>query len=100
MWFNPSIVLPQPSGSGRRLLNMRRVATAKPGARLAIIDAAPGKGSELPAGVPENRGGHGVPATVVIDELTAAGFVHVRTIQGWPPGDEYPTVFLVLFEKK
>jgi precorrin-6B methylase 2 len=75
-------------------------ASAKPGGRVAIIDAPPGKGSELPAGVPENRGGHGVPATVVLDELTAAGFVHVRTIQGWPPGDKYPTVFLALFEKK
>jgi SAM-dependent methyltransferase len=75
-------------------------ATAKPGARLAIIDAPPGEGSELPAGVPANRGGHGVPDTVVIEELTAAGFVHVRTIQGWPPGDKYPTVFLALFEKR
>jgi SAM-dependent methyltransferase len=80
--------------------NKSLYATAKPGARLAIIDAPPGKGSELPAGVPANRGGHGVPATVVIDELTAAGFVHVRTIEGWPPGDKYPTVFLALFEKK
>jgi SAM-dependent methyltransferase len=80
--------------------NKSLYATAKPGSRVAIIDAPPGKGSELPAGVPENRGGHGIPATVVIDELTAAGFVHVRTIQGWPPGDKYPTVFLALFEKK
>jgi SAM-dependent methyltransferase len=80
--------------------NRSLYATAKPGARLAIIDAPPGKASELPSGVPANRGGHGVPATVVIDELTAAGFVHVRTIQGWPPGDKYPMVFLVLFEKK
>lgn len=80
--------------------NKSLYATAKPGARLAIIDAPPGNKSELPSGVPANRGGHGVPATVVIDELTAAGFVHVRTIQGWPPGDKYPTVFLVLFEKK
>jgi precorrin-6B methylase 2 len=75
-------------------------ATAKPGARVAIIDAPPGKGSELPAGVPANRGGHGVPVAVVIDELSAAGFVHVRTIQGWPPGETQPTVFLALFEKK
>ena len=80
--------------------NKSLYATARPGARLAIIDAGPGKGSELPAGVPANRGGHGVPVSVVIDELTAAGFVHVRTIQGWPPGDKYPTVFLALFEKK
>ena len=80
--------------------NKSLYATAKPGARVAIIDAPPAKGSKLPAGVPENRGGHGVPATVVIEELAAAGFVHVRTIQGWPPGDHYPTVFLALFEKK
>ena len=80
--------------------NKSLYATAKPGARLAIIDAPPSKASALPSGVPANRGGHGVPATVVIDELTAAGFVHVRTIQGWPPGDTYPTVFLALFEKK
>jgi ubiquinone/menaquinone biosynthesis C-methylase UbiE len=80
--------------------NKSLYATARPGARLAIIDAPPGKGSALPSGVPVNRGGHGIPATVVIEELTAAGFVHVRTIQGWPPGDQYPMVFLVLFEKK
>ena len=80
--------------------NQSLYATAKPGARLAIIDAPPDKGSELPAGVPANRGGHGVPDTVVIEELTAAGFVHVRTIQGWPPGDKYPAVFLALFEKQ
>lgn len=80
--------------------NTSLYATAKPGARLAIIDAPPGKGSELPAGITANRGGHGVPVAVVIDELTAVGFVHVRTIQGWPPGDTQPTVFLALFEKK
>ena len=80
--------------------NKSLYATAKPGARLAIIDAPPGKGSELPSGVPVNRGGHGVPPALVVEELTAAGFVHVRTIQGWPPGDKYPAVFLALFEKK
>ncbi len=80
--------------------NKSLYATARPGARLAIIDSAPGQGSELPAGVPANRGGHGIPATVVVDELTAAGFVHVRTIEGWPPGGRFPSVFLVLFEKK
>jgi len=80
--------------------NKSLYATARPGARLAIIDAAPDKGSELPAGVPGNRGGHGISVTVVIDELTAAGFVHLRTVQGWPPGDQFPTVFLALFEKR
>jgi SAM-dependent methyltransferase len=80
--------------------NASLYATARPGARVAIIDAPPGRGSTLPAGVPANRGGHGIPVTVVIDEMSAAGFVHVRTIQGWPPGDTYPAVFLALFEKK
>jgi SAM-dependent methyltransferase len=80
--------------------NKSLYATAKPGARVAIIDAPPGKGSELPAGVPASRGGHGVPVTAVMDELIAAGFVHMRTIQGWPPGDRFPTVFLALFVKK
>ena len=80
--------------------NKSLYASARRGARLAIIDGPADKGSALPAGVPSNRGGHGVPATVVIDELTAAGFVHVRTIQGWPPGGEYPRVFLALFEKQ
>jgi SAM-dependent methyltransferase len=74
--------------------------TAKAGARLAIIDAPPGPGSALPVGVPANRGGHGIPASLVVDELTAAGFAHLRTMQGWPPGGTYPTVFLALFEKR
>jgi SAM-dependent methyltransferase len=80
--------------------NASLYATAKTGARLAIVDAPPGKGSKLPDGVPANRGGHGVPVHVVVEELTAVGFAHVRTIQGWPPGGQYPTVFLALFEKK
>lgn len=79
--------------------NKSLFATARPGARLAIIDA-PDFGSELPKGVPANRGGHGVPERVVIDELTAAGFTHVRTIQGWPPDSKQPRVFLALFEKR
>ena len=79
--------------------NKSLYATAKPGAPLVIIDAPPGHGSELPSGVPANRGGHGVPPRSVIDESTAAGFVHVRTIQGVAAGNKYPTVFLALFEK-
>ena len=41
--------------------NRSLYATAKPGARLAIIDAPPGKESELPSGVPANRGGPRCP---------------------------------------
>ena len=73
-------------------------ASLKPGGRLAIIDFKPDKGSKLPAGVPANREGHGVPPPVVEAELTAAGFTHVKTVDKWPPGDKYP-LFLTLFRK-
>ncbi len=66
--------------------------------RLAIIDFEADRGSKLPEGVPANRGGHGVPPAVVLSELTAAGFTHVKTVERWPPGDKNP-LFLVLFRK-
>ena len=78
--------------------NKSVMASLKPGGRLAIIDFLPGKGSRLPDGVPENRGGHGVPISVVEEELKAAGFVHVRTMPKFPEDDKYP-LFLVLFRK-
>src|SRR5262245_53315558 len=52
-------------------------ATLKPGGRLAILDFIPQPGSKLPAGVPENRGGHGIPTAVVESELKAVGFRHL-----------------------
>lgn len=81
--------------------NKSLFASVKPGGRLAIIDFVPRKGSPLPDGVPANRGGHGIPVSVVIDEMKAAGFTHVRTIDRWPPGDKdtRSTVFLTLFSK-
>jgi predicted methyltransferase len=74
------------------------LVSLKPGGRLAILDFLPQPGSKLPAGVPENRGGHGIPPEVVVEELKAAGFTHVRTIDEWPRGDKNP-LFLVLFTK-
>jgi hypothetical protein len=36
---------------------------------------------------------------LLIEELTAAGFTHVRTIDNWPPGDKNPIGHLTLFRK-
>jgi ubiquinone/menaquinone biosynthesis C-methylase UbiE len=74
-------------------------ASLKPGGRLAIIDFEDRRGGKIPAGVPANRGGHGIPPAVVIDELKAAGFTYDRTIENWPPGDKSPVGFLTLFRK-
>lgn len=76
--------------------NKSLVAALKPGGRLAIIDLEDRSGGQIPKGVPANRGGHGVPPGIVVDELKAAGLTHIRTTEKWPPGE--PT-FLALFRK-
>jgi len=73
------------------------LSSLKPGGRLAVMDFEAEPGSRLPNGVPENRGGHGIPPTVIVSELTQSGFRHVRTIARWP--GEADHLFLVLFEK-
>ena len=75
-------------------------ASLRPGGRLAVIDFVPAPGSAVPAGAPANRGGHGVKPDMVIDEMRAAGLIHVRTIDQWPPDDKEPTYFLTLFRRK
>ena len=75
-------------------------AAVNPGGRLAILDFVPQPGSKLPAGVAENRGGHGIPTAVVENELKAAGFTHLQTVDRWPQGDIKEDLFLVLFEKR
>lgn len=78
--------------------NKSLVASLKPGGRLAIIDFEDRKGGagQIPKGVPANRGGHGVPPGIVVDELKAAGLTHITTTEKWPAGE--PT-FLVLLKK-
>jgi ubiquinone/menaquinone biosynthesis C-methylase UbiE len=67
----------------------------KPGGRLAIIDFPARFGLDPVEGVPANRGGHGIPQKVVIDELTSAGLRWVKTVNDWPADD-----YCVLFAKK
>ena len=54
----------------------------KPGGLLAVIDEYP-TGEPLPKGVPRNRGGHGIPEKLVVQELTSTGFHVVTEIDPW-----------------
>jgi ubiquinone/menaquinone biosynthesis C-methylase UbiE len=71
------------------------VRSLKPGGRLAIIDFAPRPGLDPVEGVPSNRGGHGIPQKIVIEELTAAGLQLEKVVNDWPDGS-----YCVLFVKK
>jgi SAM-dependent methyltransferase len=67
------------------------------GGTLAIIDFPPNRFLSLIAptkGVAANRGGHGIPQSVLIEELTGAGFKLSRVAEDWP-GRQY----CVLFQK-
>jgi ubiquinone/menaquinone biosynthesis C-methylase UbiE len=59
----------------------------RPGGKLAVIDFPPRKGlteSDPVPGVPANRGGHGIPQKILLDELTKAGFQIDKTLNDWP----------------
>jgi ubiquinone/menaquinone biosynthesis C-methylase UbiE len=73
-------------------------ASLRPGGRLALIDFPPRPNSEVPAGVPADRLGHGVPPAVVVSEVGRA-LQHVRTIERWAPDSQRTDLFLVLFRK-
>ena len=55
------------------------VRSLKPGAHLAIIDFPPSSNLAPVEGVPKNRGGHGIPEKVVVEELTTAGLQVEKT---------------------
>ncbi len=71
------------------------VRSLKPGGRLAIIDFAPRAGLGPVEGVPSNRGGHGIPQKIVIEELIVAGLQVEKVVNDWPEND-----YCVLFVKK
>jgi hypothetical protein len=43
-------------------------------------------------GVPANRGGHGIPQKILIQELTAADFTVEKIVDDWP-SDGYCVLF-------
>lgn len=69
----------------------------KPGGRMAIIEFEPSgiwKWFAVPHDTPD-RGGHGVPKSVLLREVTEGGrFRHARTIDRWAG-----RLYLMLFEK-
>src|SRR5713101_9582010 len=71
------------------------VRSLKAGGQLAIIDFPPRAGLEPVEGVPSNRGGHGIPQKIVVEELTAAGLQVEKIVNDWPEND-----YCVLFVKK
>jgi ubiquinone/menaquinone biosynthesis C-methylase UbiE len=59
----------------------------KPGGELVVIDFPPRKGlseSDPVEGVPANRGGHGIPKTILVKELESAGFRVEKVLEDWP----------------
>ncbi len=71
------------------------VRSLKPGGRLAIIDFPARAELDPVEGVPSNRGGHGIPQKIVIEELSAAGLQVEKIVNDWPEND-----YCVLFVKK
>jgi len=65
------------------------------GGLLAVIEFAPRKSltaSDPVKGVPSNRGGHGIPKKILVEELTAAGFKPDKVFDDWPD-DGYCVLF-------
>ncbi len=60
-------------------MNASLYQALRPGGRMAVIDFTP-RGYGQVAGAPKNRGGHGIRPDLLIEELTAAGFVVERQI--------------------
>lgn len=69
-------------------MNASFFSALKPGGTLAIIDFEDRAGlPDVHECVPKNRGHHGVARTIIIEELTAAGFEQGPHPTDWPNGD-------------
>jgi ubiquinone/menaquinone biosynthesis C-methylase UbiE len=82
--------LTQPQKFDRNL-----VRSLRPGAYLAIIDFPPSPNLPPVEGVPTNRGGHGIPEKVMVEELTSAGLHVEKVIDDWSAND-----YCVIFVKR
>jgi ubiquinone/menaquinone biosynthesis C-methylase UbiE len=82
--------LTQPQDFDRNL-----VRSLKPGGQLAVIDFSASPNSALVAGVPKNRGGHGIPEKVMVEELTSTGLRVETVIDDWSERD-----YCVIFVKR
>jgi ubiquinone/menaquinone biosynthesis C-methylase UbiE len=69
------------------------VRSLKSGAYLAIIDFPPSLNLGPLEGVPKNRGGHGIPEKIVVEELTNAGLQVEKLIDDWSAQD-YCVIFV------
>lgn len=70
-------------------MNASMLKALKPGGELAVIEFLPRKWlseTDPVKGVPANRGGHGIPQKILIDELTQSGFHVERILADWPEG--------------
>lgn len=75
-------------------MNRSLYLSLKSGGRLAVVDFPPDTRETAPAGRRTEGDSHGVTATTVIEELTAAGFTRVRRLD-WPTSG----AFLVIAER-
>jgi ubiquinone/menaquinone biosynthesis C-methylase UbiE len=69
-----------------------------PGGTLVVIDFPPTwfLAPFAPDGVDEERTDHGITIDAALRELTAAGFVHVETIESWTPRWLGPDVYALV----
>jgi len=67
--------------------------TLREGRRLAVIDFEPRATLPDVEGVPENRGGHGMPLDLLIEEMASAGFRRLQVIDPWVTERYYCVVF-------
>jgi predicted methyltransferase len=79
--------------------NVSLLASLRRGGRLAVLDFEAEPGSKVPAGVSSDRGGHGIPGSILVAEVTGTGFRHVKTMSRWPADDVRSRLFLEMFEK-